>query len=101
MNQMMKLALAAAVGLSLAGCAEEKPAEEPKTEEPKEEAKVEVPPYAPTGEHAELKKAGAEGVTVENAADQAKALEEELNKEIQTLEAPAPAGGEAAGGETK
>lgn len=95
MNKLMKFALAAAVGLSLAGCAEEKPAEEPKQEEPKqEEPKVEVPEYAPTGEHAELKKAGAAGVTVDNAADQAKALEEELNKEIQTLEAA----GEATGG---
>lgn len=90
MNTMMKLALAATVGLSLAGCAEEKPAEEP-VETPKEEAKVEVPAYEPTGEHADLKKAGAEGVTVDNAADQAKALEEELQKEIATLEAP-PAG---------
>lgn len=87
MNTMMKLALAAAVGLTLAACAEEKPPEEP-VETPKEEAKVEVPAYEPTGEHAELKKAGAEGVTVDNAADQAKALEDELNKEIATLEAP-------------
>lgn len=94
MKKMMKLALAAALGLTIAACAEEKPAEEP----PKEEApaKVEIPPYEPTGDMAEMKKAGAEGVTADNAGDQAKALEEELNKEIQALEAPAAAEGAGA-----
>lgn len=89
MNQMLKFALAAAVGLSLAGCSEDPPAQEtPKQEAPAEEPKkVEIPPYEPTGEHAELKREGAAGVTADNAADQARALEEELNKEIQALEA--------------
>lgn len=90
MNQMMKFALAAAVGLSLAGCTEDPPAEPEQKEEPAaaaEPAKPEIPAYEPTGEHAEIKKAAAASITADNASDQAKALEEELNKEIQTLEA--------------
>lgn len=90
MNTMTKLALAALLGLSVAGCAEEKPAEEPvKTEEPAPEAKVEIPAYEPTGDHADIKKASAADITADNAADKAKALEEELQKEIQAAEAPA------------
>lgn len=93
MNQMIKFALAAVVGLSLAGCAEDPPAEPEKQEEPAaptaaaEPAKAEIPAYEPTGDHAEIKKASASAITADNAADQAKALEEELNKEIQALEA--------------
>lgn len=89
MNTMSKLALAGAFGLTLAACAEEKPAEPPPPPPPAEPAKPEIPAYEPTGDMADLKKAAAEGITGDNAEAQAKALEDELNADVKALEAPA------------
>ena len=44
------------------------------------EAKVEIPEYAPEGDDAELKKAGAEGITGDNAMEKAKELEKMLDE---------------------
>lgn len=89
--QSALLAVALAGGVSVA-CSEEAPkektkVEKPKVEEPKpkekpEEKKVEIPAYEPEGEHADVKKEAAAGITAENALEKAKALEAELDKAL-------------------
>jgi hypothetical protein len=79
-----------------AGCPEEKPEEpkeEPKPEEPK---KPEIPEYAPTGDHADIKKEAAKDITADNAMDKAKELDSALDGELKKLE-----GGDEEGGEEK
>lgn len=78
-------ALAVAGLLAAVGCSEEEtPAATPTpTEEPK---KVEIPPYAPTGEHADAMKAAAADITADNAAEKAKALEAQLDEALKSAE---------------
>jgi hypothetical protein len=100
MKKIRLIASAATIAAALAftGCPEDKPAEDPKPAEPAPEEKPTIPDYAPTGDHADIKKAAAAGITGDNAMDKAKALGEELDKAIKDLEAPAEG---AEGGEEK
>lgn len=61
---------------------EKKEGEMKEGEKKEEAAKVEVPAYAPEGDDAEMKKAGAEGITADNAMEKAKELEKELDEAL-------------------
>ena len=72
-----------------AGCPEETPEEPPKEEPKPEDVKVEIPEYAPTGDHADLKKEAAKDITADNAMDKAKALDTMLDDALKAQAAPA------------
>ena len=78
-KSLFVLSLAVAGILSAAGCPEEEEAEATVEAAP---TKAEIPPYAPTGEHAEVMKAAAQGITADNAVEKAKGLEAQLDEAL-------------------
>jgi hypothetical protein len=89
MKKITSMALAAVFATGLLGCTEDAPAPEPTPEpiaEPAKPAAAEVPAYEPTGDHAAVKKAAAEGITADNAPSTATELEAELQRQIAALE---------------
>ena len=98
MKNIVKMALfAAAIAVGTSACKEEPPPPPPPP--PKVEPPPPPPPppaptipeYAPTGDHADMKKEAAKDITAENAVEKAKALEADLDKQIADMAAKAPA----------
>ena len=86
MKKLTALSAGLLMTAGLLGCPEDPPPPEPEKEEPAEPEEVIVPPYNPTGDHADLKKEAAAGITKENAEAKANELESELDKAIAKLE---------------
>lgn len=87
----MKKVLSLSAGLLFAtsiftACPEDPPPPPPK-EVKKVEPKVMIPPYAPTGEMAEVKKTAAMGLNKDNAEAKAIEIEATLDGMIKALEA--------------
>lgn len=79
MKRTLFVSALALAGLLAAGCSEEEQAEAQAPADAGAPKKAEIPPYEPTGDHADVMKEAAKDITADNALAQAKALEAKLD----------------------
>jgi hypothetical protein len=84
MKKLTLLGSALMMTAGLMGCPEDPPPPPPEPEEKPEE--VIIPPYNPTGDHADLKKEAAAGINKDNAEAKATEIEGALDSAIADLE---------------
>ena len=85
MKKLTLLGAALLMTAGLMGCPEDPPPPPPEPETPKVEEVI-IPPYNPTGDHADLKKEAAADITKENAEAKATEIEGALDTAIADLE---------------